>query len=804
MNHIPTMNRRSFVLGAAAVGGGLALGLDLPFGGPGVVRAADGSPEVNAWVVIRPDDTVVVRVVRSEMGQGTLTGLAQLVAEELECDWSKVTTEYPTPGQSVARKRVWGDFSTGGSRGVRTSHDYVRKGGATARVMLIQAAANEWKVPAEECTAANSVITHKPSGRTTTYGKVAEAAAKLTPPADVKLKDPKDWKIAGKPLKRLDTVDKTNGKMIYGADIKLPGMLNAAIKDCPVFGGKLKSFDEAKIAGMKGIKKVVRVGDSAVAVVADTWWHAKTALDALPIVWDEGENAKVSSASIAKWLEEGLDPAQPAFVANKAGDVKAAIAGAAKTVEAVYSYPYQNHAAMEPLNATALYTADKCEVWTGTQNGEAVFAAVVEASGLPSEKCEVYKIMLGGGFGRRGMTDYVRQAVAIAKQMPGTPVKLLWSREEDMLHGKYHPITQCKLVGAFDAQNNLVGFQMRISGQSILASVRPEAMQNGMDPVTFQGLNPSGEAAFGYTVPNLLIDHSMRNPHVPPGFWRGVNVNHNAIYLESFMDELAHSVGQDPLEFRRKLMANHPKHLAVLNAVADKIGWSTPAPKGIFRGICQHMGFGSYVAAATEISVDGGNKIKIHRIVAATDPGYAVNPAQIERQIAGSFVYGLSALFYGECTVKDGRIEQENFDTYNSMRISEMPKVECIVMPSGGFWGGVGEPTICVAAPAVLNAFFAATGKRIRYGAAEEPRHHLRVMNEAAAVMAAAFYFLPVRISIMKALRFVFLIAPTIACSRPRGRGIAATCWRGFVFRLSRGSRACIIRNSTDLRPRCQ
>jgi isoquinoline 1-oxidoreductase beta subunit len=714
MNHIPTINRRSFVLGTAAVGGGLVLGLDLPFGGPTVVRAADGAPEVNAWVVIRPDDTVIIRVARSEMGQGTLTGLAQLVAEELECDWSKVTTEYPTPGQSVARKRVWGDFSTGGSRGVRTSHEYVRKGGATARVMLIQAAADEWKVPAAECTAANSIITHKPSGRTTTYGKVAEAAAKLTPPADVKLKDPKDWTIAGKPLKRLDTVEKTNGKMIYGADVKLPGMLNAAIKDCPVFGGKLKSFDEAKVAGMKGVKKVVRVGDSAVAVVADTWWHAKTALDALPVVWDEGENAKVSSASIAKWLEEGLDPAQPAFVANKVGDVKAAIASAAKKVEAVYSYPYQNHAAMEPLNATALYTAEKCEVWTGTQNGEAVFAAVVEASGLPSEKCEVYKIMPGGGFGRRGMTDYVRQAVEIAKQIPGTPVKLLWSREEDMLHGKYHPITQCKLVGTFDAQNNLTGLQMRISGQSILASVRPEAMQNGMDPVTFQGLNPSGEAAFGYTVPNLLIDHSMRNPHVPPGFWRGVNVNHNAIYLESFMDELAHSVGQDPLEFRRKLMANHPKHLAVLNAVADKIGWSKPAPQGVFRGLCQHMGFGSYVAAAAEISVDGGNKIKIHRIVAATDPGYAVNPAQIERQIAGSFVYGLSALFYGECTVKGGRMEQENFDTYNSMKISEMPKVEAIVMPSGGFWGGVGEPTICVAAPAVLNAFFAATGKRIR------------------------------------------------------------------------------------------
>jgi isoquinoline 1-oxidoreductase beta subunit len=714
MNHMPTLNRRAFVIGTAAVGTGLALGLDIPFGGPTVVRAADGSPEVNAWVVIQPNDTVVIRIARSEMGQGTLTGLAQLVAEELECDWSKVTTEYPTPGQSVARKRVWGDFSTGGSRGIRTSNEYVRKGGATARIMLIQAAANEWKVPASECTAANSIITHTPSGRTTTYGKVAEAAAKIEPPADVKLKDPKDWKLAGKGVKRLDTVDKTTGKMTYGVDVKLPGMLNAAIKACPVFGGKLKSYDEAKITGMKGVKKVVPVGDYAIAVVADTWWHAKTALDKLPIVWDEGENAKVSSASIAKWLEEGFDDSQPAFVGNANGDAKAAIASAAKKVEAVYSYPYQNHATMEPMNATALYTADRCEVWCGTQNGEAAYAATLEASGLPAEKCDVYKQMLGGGFGRRGQTDYVRQAIAIAKQMPGTPIKLLWSREEDMQHGNYHPITQVKMTGAFDADNNLTALRMRISGQSILFSLRPEALVSGKDPATFAGLNATGEAAIGYSVPNLLIDHSMRNPHVPPGFWRGVNVNQNAIYLECFMDELAHSVGQDPLEFRRKLMSKHPKHLAVLNAVAEKIGWGTPAPKGVFRGLAQHMGYGSYVAGAAEISVTDGSKIKVHRIVAATDPGYAVNPAQIERQIAGSFVYGLSGLFYGGCTVKDGRIEQSNFDNYNSMRIAEMPKVESIVMPSGGFWGGVGEPTICVAGPAVLNAYFAATGKRIR------------------------------------------------------------------------------------------
>ncbi|WP_407184616.1 molybdopterin cofactor-binding domain-containing protein [Bradyrhizobium centrosematis] len=710
----PTMNRRAFVIGSATLGAGLAIGLDIPFGGPAVVRAADGSPEIGAWVVVRPDDTVVIRIARSEMGQGSLTGLAQLVAEELECDWTKVTTEYPTPGQSVVRKRVWGDFSTGGSRGIRSSQDYVRKGGATARVMLIQAAADAWKVPASECTAANSVITHTPSGRTTTYGKVAEAAAKLTPPAEVKLKDPKDWKLIGKGVKRLDTVDKTNGAMIYGIDVKLPGMLNAAIKDCPVFGGKLKSFDEAKVAGMKGVKKVVRVGDTAVAVVADTWWHAKTALDALPIVWDEGDNAKVSSESIAKWLAEGLDNSQPAYVGNKNGDAKAAIASAAKKVEAVYSYPYQNHATMEPMNATALYTADKCEVWCGTQNGEAAFAAVLEASGLPSDKCDVHKVMLGGGFGRRGQTDYVRQAVMIAKQMPGTPVKLLWSREEDMAHGRYHPITQCKMTGAFDANDNLVALHYRLSGQSILFSLRPEALQNGMDPAAFQGVAQSGEAAFGYSVPNLLIEHAMRNPHVPPGFWRGVNVNHNAIYMECFMDELAQAVGQDPLEFRRKLMGNHPKHLAVLNAVAEKIGWDQPAPQGVYRGIAQVMGYGSYVAGAAEISVTDGNKIKVHRIVASTDPGYIVNPAQVERQIAGSFVYGLSALFYGGCTVKDGKIEQTNFDTYNSMRINEMPKVESVMVPSGGFWGGVGEPTIGVAAPAVLNAYFAATGKRIR------------------------------------------------------------------------------------------
>src|ERR1700726_4403152 len=595
MNHMPRMNRRSFVVGGAAAGGGLALGFSLPFG-PQVVRAADGSPEVNAWVVIRPDDTVVIRVARSEMGQGSLTGLAQLVAEELECDWSKVTTEFPTPGQNLARKRVWGDFSTGGSRGIRGSHEYVRQGGAAAREMLIQAAANEWKVPATECSAANSVITHKASGRTTTFGKVAEAAAKLEAPKDIKLKDPKDWKIAGKGVKRLDTLDKLTGKQVYGIDIKMPGMLVATIKDSPVNGGKIKSFDAAKVAGMPGVKKVVQVGDSGVAVIADTFWHAHKAIEALPIEWAPGEAGKVSSASIAEFLKGGLD-AEQAFVGNKAGDAKPAIAGAVRKIEAVYNYPYQNHATMEPMNMTALYTADKCEVWGPTQNGEAALAATSEESGLPIGKCDVHKTICGGGFGRRGRVDYVRQAVAIAKQMPGTPIKLLWSREEDMQHGTYHPITHCRLVGALDADNNLAALQLRLSGKSIQFALRPAALVNGMDPGAFTGLNASGEAAIGYSIPNLLIQHAMRNPHVPPGFWRGVNVNHTALYLECFMDELAHAAGQDPLAFRRKLMTIHPKHLAVLNAVAEKIGWDKPAPKGISRGIAQCMSYNSYVAA---------------------------------------------------------------------------------------------------------------------------------------------------------------------------------------------------------------
>ena len=716
-------SRRHFVIGAASMGPGLALGLSLGSSAQAAKSSAStqtaSKPEIGAWVVVQPNDTVSIRVVRSEMGQGTITGLAQLVAEELECDWSRVQVEYPTPGESLKRDRVWGAFSTGGSRGIRTSHDYVRKGGAAARIMLVQAAANRWKVPAQECVARKSLVTHMPSGRSFRFGDLAADAAKLPVPdqKSIVLKDPKTWTIIGKSVPRLDTLDKVTGAQVYGIDLQMKGMLTATITQCPVFGGKLKSFDDSQAKKMPGVVRVVSVGDNAVAVVAKTFWQAKTAMDKVKIEWNKGPNAKIQQADILKSLEEGLS-AQQAFVGNTQGDIANAAKGAAKTIESTYFYPFLNHAPMEPMNATALFTPERCEAWVPTQDGEASFAAVMAASGLPANKCDVHKVLLGGGFGRRGaFQDYVTQAVLIAKQMPGTPIKLIWTREEDMLHGHYHPIMMAKMKGHLDAQGKLLGVDMRLSGQSILAAVRPAIVEKakGMDPLVFQGVAKDGEHGFGYTLPALKIDHAMRNTHVPPGFWRGVNINQNAIFFECFMDELAEAAGMDPLAFRRQYLGKHPRNLAVLNAVADRIGWEKPAAQGVFRGICQMKGFAAYTAAACELSVRNGNQVKIHRIVAATDPGYAVNPAQIERQVSGSFVYGLSALFLQSCTVKDGQIEQTNFDTFGSMRIAQMPEVETIILQSGGEeWGGVGEPTIAVAAPAVLNALAKATGKRYR------------------------------------------------------------------------------------------
>jgi len=706
------LSRRTFVVGSAA--GGLALGFQFPFS---AAQAQGADAEINAWVVIKPDDTCVVRIARSEMGQGTLTGLAQLVAEELECDWKKVSVDRITAGQNLARKRVWGDMSTGGSRGIRASQDYVRRGGAAARMMLLQAAADEWKVPVGELKVADGVITHAASGRSTSYGKVAAAAAKLTAPdpKTIQLKDPKDWKIVGKPMKRLDTADKLDGSKVYAIDVKLPGMLCAAIKDCPVFGGKLVSFDESKIAGRPGVRRAVKVNDTTVAVVADTWWRAKTALEALPIVWDEGAGASASSATIAEHLKEGLTAtATNGEVAN--GDAPKAIAEAAKKVEAVYSTPFLAHATMEVMNCTASVSADRAEIWVASQNYEASLAALSAASGLPLDKCEVHRHDLGGGFGRRGgAQDYVRQAVAIAKEFPGVPVKLIWSREEDMAHDFYRPISQCKATAGLDANGNLIGLHVRVSGQSINAFSNQAAIVNGKDRRQLQGLwAEPGDAQLGYSVPNLLIEYAMRNTHVPVGPWRGVNTNQNAVYMECFIEEVARAAGKDPLEFRRALMGKHPKHLAVLNAAAEKGDWGKPLPPGVHRGIAQFMGYGSYSAAVAEVSVSGEGKLKVHRMVLALDCGHAVNPDQIAAQVEGSVAYGLTAALYGECPVDKGRMTSLNFDSYQIMRLEEMPKVETVLVPSGDFWGGVGEPTICVVTPAVLNAIQAATGKPVR------------------------------------------------------------------------------------------
>ena len=706
-------SRREFIVSSAAAGGGLALGVQFPL----VASAqADTGTQVNIWVVVKRDDTCVIRIARTEMGQGTRTGLAQLVAEELECDWKKVSTESITAGQNLASKRAWGEMGTGGSRGIRISQDYVRRGGAAARLMLLQAAANEWNVPVGELTVQNGVITHAASKRRTSYGKVAVAASKLPPPdaKTIALKDPRSWKIAGKPLHRLDTAEKLDGSKKYAIDLQLPGMLNAAIKQCPVFGGKLVSFDGAAIANRPGVKGAVRVDDGTVAVVADTWWHAKTALDALPVVWDEGAGATQSSAKIAEHLKQGLT-ADDAYAGRNEGDALKAIAGAAKKVEAVYATPFLAHATMEPMNCTARVSAERGEVWVPTQNAEASLAALSEVSGLPIEKCEAYRPDLGCGFGRRGGTqDFTRQAVAIAKQFPGVPVKLVWSREEDQAHDFYRPISQCKLAAGLDAGGNLVGLHVRVSGQSINAFLNPSAIVDGKDRRQLQGLwAEAGDAQLGYTVPNLLVEYAMRNTHVPVGPWRGVNTNQNGVYMECFIDEVARAAGRDSLEFRRSLMAKHPKHLAVLNAAAEKAGWGKPLPAGVHRGIAQFMGYGSYSAAVAEVSVRAG-EVKVHRMVLALDCGHAVNPHQIAAQVEGSVAYGLSATFHGEMNVENGRMVELNFNNYPILRLAEMPKVETVLVPSYDFWGGVGEPTICVVAPSVMNAVFAATGRPVR------------------------------------------------------------------------------------------
>jgi len=704
------LDRRSFLVRAAAAGGGLALGFILPRG-PAVLHAAaaaaPAAAEINCWVVIAPDDTVTVRVTHAEMGQGVLTSLAMLVAEELECDWAKVRTAFVAPNENLRRHRAWGDMSTGASRSVASSQLTLRRAGAAARHMLIAAAARRWNVPPGECAAKNGVITHGASGRILTFGAVATDAAKIEPPAEVALKEPRDWTLVGTPQRRLELRDKVTGAGIFAIDVRLPGMLYAAIAHCPVFRGTLKSVDDGALAGRKGVHKVVRLPD-AVAVVADTWWQAKRAVDALKIEWDDGGHGATSTATIAANVREGLFGAK-ANVARADGDPDAALAAAARRIEAEYAVPFLAHATMEPQTCTVHIKPGGVEVWAPSQDVMTTLITAADAAGVSNDKVVVHPTMLGGGFGRRNVVqDYVRQAVRIGKEIDA-PVKMLWSREEDMAHDIYRPYGMARLVAGLDADGMPSALTIRLAGPSFVASLVPGFGLDIMDISFVSGL----AAEMHYALPNYRVDVALRATHVPLGAWRGINYTQNTFYKECFIDELAHAAGADPYQYRRRLLRDAPKDLAVLDAAAKKAAWGAPLPPGRFCGIAVNYACDSYVAQVIEISVDGG-RVRVHRVVSAIDCGHVVNPLSIEMQMQGAIIYALTAALYGEITIKDGAAEQSNFDDYRMLRMAEAPEVVSVIVPSGNFWGGVGEPPVPPVAPALCNAIFAATGKRIR------------------------------------------------------------------------------------------
>jgi isoquinoline 1-oxidoreductase subunit beta len=700
------LDRRSFVVGVSAAGGALTLGF-APADGSEPAHSSAHPVEVNCWVVIAPDDTVTIRVARSEMGQGAMTALAMLVAEELECDWAKVRTEFVSARQNVMREGLWGDLSTGASRSISTSQDYLRRAGAAARTMLIAAAAKRWNVPATECAARNSIITHRPSGRSISFGAIAAEAATIEPPRAVDLKPPAEWTLLGTPQKRLDVRDKITGHPVYAIDVRLPGMLYAAIRHCPVFGGTLKSFDEASIQAMPGVRRVVRLED-AVAVVADSWWHANKAVQALRVVWDDEDHSRLSTASIGGFVRGGLD-GPPGQVGRVDGDVDTALKSAVRRIEAEYVVPFLAHATMEPQTCTAQVRPDGVEIWAPTQDASTALATAAIAAGVSDEKVKVNRMLLGGGFGRRGtIQEFVRQAVLIAREVDA-PVKLVWSREEDVAHDLYRPFGMARMVAGLDVAGLPVAWSIRLAGPSFVAEILPGLGTSFVDRSFVSGL--ADEMA--YDVPNYRVDYVVRETAVPLGVWRGINYTQNVFYKECFVDEMAHAAGIDPYRFRRQLLHNSPKNLAVLDAAAQKAGWHTPLPAGVFRGIAVTEACGSYCAQVVEISVADG-RVRVHRVISALDCGHVVNPLTIAVQTEGSIVYALSAALYGEITIKNGAAEQSNFNDYRMLHIADMPEVDTVIVSGNDFWGGVGEPPVVPLAPALCNAVFAATGKRIR------------------------------------------------------------------------------------------
>jgi isoquinoline 1-oxidoreductase beta subunit len=705
------LTRREFLIRSAAVGGGLLLGFHLPFvctltAAPRE-NEADAQPvEVNAWIVIHPDDTVLMRVARSEMGQGIFTALPMLIAEELACDWSKVRAEYATANDNLRRDNVYQSMSTGGSRSVRGSQDYLRKAGAVARELLIAAAARRWRVPAGECRAANSVITHVPSGRTFSFGAVAAAAAALEPPESVALKDPKEWRLLGTPVARLDLPDKIAGKPVFGVDVEVPGMLYAAIRACPVFGGRLKGHNASAIGERPGVVQVVALQD-AVAVVAETWWQAHQALAALLVEWDEAGHGGVDDGQIRADLEAGLDVDNAVTMAER-GDPAAAFAAADKRVEATLFAPFLAHATMEPMTCTAqVYGDGRVEVWAPTQNATAALEAAARTAGVDPLKVEMHNTQLGGGFGRRATRqDFVVQAVRIATAV-GRPVKLMWSREEDMRHDFYRPASMARLKAAVDREGHLTGMTVRISAPSILASLGMKAA-DGYDPVALQGFADSF-----YAVPHFRGEYAMRTLHVPVGFWRSVNHSQNAWFREHFLDRVARAAGKDPYRFRLALLKEAPKQRAVLQAAAEAADWDAPRPEHTFRGIAVETSYGSHCAQVVELKLEGEGRFRLLRVVCAIDPGHVINPDTITAQVESAITYGLTAALFGEINIRDGRVQQGNFNDYPMLTLRQMPKVETRIVASGDFWGGMGEPPLPPIAPALCNALYAATGRPI-------------------------------------------------------------------------------------------
>lgn len=702
-----SMTRRGFVKASLAVSGGLALGFHLP-----VLAAQQGadqngaSHEINAWLVIDPDDRVTIRVAQSDMGQGVFTAMPMLVAEELECDWQHVQAEYASANRSLRQNQVYRRMGTGGSNAVRISRPYLQQAGASARERLIRAAAQRWDVAPGECEARASVVTHGGSGRSLRYGELAAAAAAVQLDAEPEIRKPGEYRLLGTSLPRLDVPDKVDGSTTYGIDVRLPDMVYAAVASCPVWGGSLKQVDPAPAESMRGVLKVVKLGDT-VAVVADSWWRASKALDALSPEWDLGDDADASSAEFRERFQAAL--ADKGTVASENGDAYTQLEASGRVLEADYFAPYLAHLALEPVNCTMRIGDDKVEVWTGTQNPESVLGVAAEVTGRPPEQVHVHSCHLGGGFGRRSNPDYVAKTAAIALQLD-RPVQAIWTREEDTRTGHYRPMAAFRFRAAFDDAGKPVALLNRSSTHSILAGLRPEMVAEGLDSSSLSGLQD-----MPYAFAHRSIEHHLQRTHVPVWFWRAVGSTQNAFALESFIDEMAHETDADPWQFRRDLLQERPDIARVLDAAAERAGWGDELPAGKGRGIAVLESFGSICAQVVEVTVAQSGSVSVDRVVTALDCYNTVNPQTIEEQVESSIVFGLSAALWGQVEIADGRARHGNFDRHRVMRLAETPLMETHLVPSGGDqWGGVGEPAVPPVVPALCNAIYAATGKRIR------------------------------------------------------------------------------------------